>query len=93
LPPTTRFLIYYQFEVLTITFKKYTEMENNKEEIEKLVIKLKVLENRIHYLETLTDEVLNELETAYHEQIRELRQKKEEAQQTLLKIEEAKDFG
>ena len=66
-------------------------MENNKEEIEKLVIKLKVLGNRISYLKTLTNEVLSEVETAYHEQIKELQQKKEEAQQKLLKIQEAGD--
>ena len=66
-------------------------MENNKEEIKKLVIKLKVLENRISYLKTLTNEVLSEVETAYHEQIKELQQKKEEAQQNLLKIQEAGD--
>jgi CII-binding regulator of phage lambda lysogenization HflD len=66
-------------------------MENKKEEIEKLLIKLKVLENRIHYLETLTDEIMNEVASAYHEQIKELHQKKEEAQQKLLKIKEAGD--
>jgi len=66
-------------------------MENKKEEIEKLVIKLKVLGNRIHYLETLTNEVLIEVESAYHEQIKELQQIKEEAQQTLSKIQEVSD--
>jgi len=66
-------------------------MENNKEEIEKLVIKLKVLGNRIHYLETLTNDVLIEVESAYHEQIKELQQIKEEAQQTLSKMQEAGD--
>ena len=66
-------------------------MENNKEEIEKLVIKLKVLGSRINYLETLTNEVLIEVESAYHEQIKELQQIKEEAQQKLLKIQEAGD--
>jgi phosphomevalonate kinase len=66
-------------------------MENKKEEIEKLVIKLKVLGNRIHYLETLTNEVLIEVESAYREQIKELQQIKEEAQQTLSKIQEVSD--
>ena len=66
-------------------------MDNKKEEIEKLVIKLKVLENRILYLETITDEVLNEVESAYQEQIKELHQKKEAAQQTLSKMQEAGD--
>jgi hypothetical protein len=66
-------------------------MENKKEEIEKLVIKLKVLGSRINYLETLTNEVLIEVDSAYHEQIKELQQIKEEAQQKLLKIKEAGD--
>jgi len=66
-------------------------MENKKEEIEKLVIKLKVLGSRINYLETLTNEVLIEVDSAYHEQIKELQQIKEEAQQKLLKIKETGD--
>lgn len=66
-------------------------MENKKEEIENLVIKLNVLGNRIHYLETLTDEVLLEVESAYHDQIKELQQKKEEAQQKLLKMKQTGD--
>jgi hypothetical protein len=66
-------------------------MKKRKEEIEKLEIKLKVLGNRILYLETLTNEVLIEVESAYQEQIKELQQIKEEAQQKLLKIQEAGD--
>jgi hypothetical protein len=66
-------------------------MENKKEEIEKLVIKLKVLGNRISYLKTLTNELLIEVESAYQEQIKELQHIKEEAQQKLLKIQEAGD--
>ena len=66
-------------------------MENKKEEIEKLLNKLKVLENRISYLKTLTSEVLIEVESAYHDQIKELQQIKDAAQQKLLEIQEAGD--
>jgi hypothetical protein len=66
-------------------------MKKKKEEIEKLEIKLKVLGNRILYLETLTNEVLIEVESAYQEQIKELQHIEEEAQQKLLKIQETGD--
>jgi hypothetical protein len=66
-------------------------MEMRKEQIDKMLIKLKVLESKIQNLETMTDEVLNEVESAYHDQIKVLNQKKEEAQQKLKKIQEMGD--
>ena len=58
-----------------------------------MVIKLKVLESKIQHLEAITNEVLNEVNSEYHQQINELIQKKEEAQQILLKIQKAGDNG
>jgi hypothetical protein len=66
-------------------------MEIGKEQIEKMVIKLKVLENKILHLETITNEVLDEVELAYHDKIKELYLKRDEAQQKLKKIQETKD--
>jgi len=68
-------------------------MENRSEHIEKMIIKLKVLESRIQNLEALTNEVLNEVNSEYRQQLKELVLKKEEAQQILLKIQEAADKG
>jgi len=82
-----RLLVYYLCELLTIPFKKITEMENMNEEIEMMLIKLKVLENRILHLQTITDEVLNEVESVYHHQIEELKLKREDAQKKLIKIQ------
>jgi DNA-binding SARP family transcriptional activator len=61
-------------------------MENHKENIDKLVIKLKVLESRIQKLELLTDEVLLDVESEYQQRLIELHQKREEAWQKLLTI-------
>jgi hypothetical protein len=66
-------------------------MENRTEYIDKMVIKLKVLESRIQKLESITDEVLNDVKSEYQQQIKELYQKKEAAQQELLKIKEVGD--
>jgi len=68
-------------------------MENRIENIEKMVIKLKVLESKIQHLEAITNEVLNEVNSEYQQQINELTQKKEQAQQILLKIQKAGDNG
>jgi hypothetical protein len=62
-------------------------MENKNDEIEMIAIRLKVLENRILHLQTITDEVLNEVESAYHQQIEELKLKREDAQKKLMKIQ------
>ena len=68
-------------------------MENRIENIEKMVVKLKVLESKIQHLEAITNEVLNEVNSEYQQQINELTQKKEQAQQILLKIQKAGDNG
>jgi hypothetical protein len=68
-------------------------MENRIENIEKMVIKLKVLESKIQHLEAITNEVLNEVNSEYQQQINKLTQKKEQAQQILLKIQKAGDNG
>ena len=66
-------------------------MESRIENIDKMVIKLKVLDSKIQSLELITDEFLNEVKSEYQEQIKELHLKKEEAQQILLKIRIAAD--
>ena len=58
-----------------------------------MVNKLKVLESKIQHLEAITNEVLNEVNSEYQQQINELTQKKEQAQQILLKIQKAGDNG
>lgn len=69
--------------------KKSIKMGNHKENIDKLVIKLRVLESRIQKLELITDEVLHEVESEYQLQIKELIHKKEEAQQKLSDLKHA----
>jgi hypothetical protein len=66
-------------------------MENRKDYIDKMVIKLKVLDSRIQKLEAITDEVLNDVKSEYRQQLKELNQKKEETQQLLIKIQQAND--
>ncbi len=68
-------------------------MENRKEDIDKLMYKLKVLDSRIKKLESLTDEVINDVESAYQKRNKELNQKKDAAQKKLLKILETVDNG
>jgi hypothetical protein len=72
--------------------KKSIKMGNHKENIDKLVIKLRVLESRIQKLELITNEVLHDVESEYQEQIKELIHKREAAQQKLLKIIDADDL-
>ena len=64
-------------------------MEKQKEYLDKMVIKLKVLDNRIQKLESLTDEVLNEVESLYKQKIRDLHLKKEAIKEQILKIQES----
>jgi hypothetical protein len=64
-------------------------MENRTEFIDKMIIKLNVLESRIQQLESIADDVLNEVRSEYQQQIKELYIKKGEAEQKLLKIQEA----
>jgi RNA-binding protein YhbY len=63
-------------------------MENRKEHLDKMAIKIKVLESKIQKLEEIADEVVNELKAEYQHHIKELYLKKDEAQQELLKIKE-----
>jgi hypothetical protein len=62
-------------------------MEMQKEQIDKMLNKLKVLESKIQNIETLTNEVLNEVDLAYHAYTKTLRQKKDIAQHKLKKIQ------
>ncbi len=64
-------------------------MEKRKEYLDKMVIKLKVLDNRIQKLESLTDEVLNEVEYLYKQKINDLHLKKEAIKEQILKIQES----
>ena len=64
-------------------------MDKRKVHIDNMVNKLKVLDNRIQKLESLTEEVLNEVESTYRQQIKELHQKKEAMQQKLSDIQDA----
>ena len=63
-------------------------MENQQEYLNKMVIKLQVLESRIQKLKSITDEVLNEVNDKYRQEIKELYRKKEEAEHKLKKIRE-----
>jgi hypothetical protein len=66
-------------------------MDKRQMHINNLVNKLKVLDSRIQKLESLTDEVLSEVESTYRQQIRELHLKKEAIQQKLTDIGDAGD--
>ena len=66
-------------------------MEERKIHIDKILNKLKALDSRIQKLESLTDEVLNEVESTYKQQIKELHLKKETMQQKLSDIQETGD--
>jgi hypothetical protein len=66
-------------------------MENNDKDIDKTAIKLKVLENRIQKLQSIADEVLNEVNDKYRKELKELYLKKEEADQILKKIQDLID--
>ena len=68
-------------------------MGNHKENIDKLVIKLRVLESRIQKLELITNDVLHDVESEYRQQIKELQLKREAAQQKLSEIEQADHLG
>ena len=62
-------------------------MDKQKAPIDNMVNKLKVLDSRIQKLEALTEEVLNEVESTYMQQIKELHLKKEAMQQKLSEIQ------
>jgi len=63
-------------------------MDEHKIQIETMVNKLKVLDSRIQKLESLADGVLNEVESIYRQQIKELHLKKETIQQKISDIQE-----
>ncbi|MDP3443175.1 MAG: hypothetical protein Q8T08_09990 [Ignavibacteria bacterium] len=63
-------------------------MENHKDNTKMMLNKIRVLESRILRLEEITNEVLLEVETEYRRKINELIQKKDEAQQLLIKMKE-----
>lgn len=59
--------------------------------IDSLLNKLTVLDNRIQKLESLTQEVMDEIEFTYQQQIKDLYLKKEAAQQKLKDIQGLSD--
>jgi len=61
-------------------------MEYHKENIDRLTLKIKVLENRILKLQEISEQVLSELNSEYNQQINELNKNKETAQEILNKI-------
>ena len=62
-------------------------MDKHRSPIDNMLSKLKVLDSRIQKLESLTDEVLSEVESTYRQQINELHQKKDAMQQKLSDIQ------
>jgi len=63
-------------------------LEKSKENIDSIISKLKVLEDRIRKLESLTDGVLSEVNSVYKQQIKELQIKKELIKQKISDIQE-----
>ncbi|QQS51759.1 MAG: hypothetical protein IPM71_03270 [Bacteroidota bacterium] len=67
-------------------------MATHKESIDKLVIKLSVLGNRIKKLEEITDEILHEVDIEYKNQIKALNIKRDAANNQLLKLKKSFDI-
>ena len=63
-------------------------MDDRKTPIDSMVNKLKVLDSRIQKLESLTNEVLSEVESTYNQQINDLHLKKETIQRKLSDIQD-----
>ena len=61
-------------------------MENHKEGIDRIVLKIQVLENRIQRLQEIAEQVVTELKSEYDQQINELSIKKDAAQEVLKEI-------
>lgn len=61
-------------------------MEKHKENIDRIVLKIQVLENRIQRLQEIAEQVVTELKSEYDQQISELNAKKEAAQEVLKEI-------
>ncbi len=59
------------------------------EDIDKLVIKLKVLDNKINKLESLANEVVREVDSVFKKKIRELDQKRETILNKLVQIQDS----
>lgn len=70
---------------------KSLSSEKRNRQIDQMVIKLKVLDSRIQKLESLTDEVLNEVESTFQQQLKDLSLKKDAIQQKLSDIRDAGD--
>ncbi len=66
-------------------------MEERKENIKKMLIKLQVLENKIQDLESMTDDILDEAKAEYRNQIKELILKKETMKQLLAQIQKSEN--
>lgn len=67
-------------------------MDTQKERTDKLLVKLKVLENRIDQLGLVTNEILNEVNSEYEDQIHQLKKKKETISNQLLEIQKINDM-
>jgi len=63
-------------------------MDKRKVHIDNMLNKLKVLDSRIQKLESLTNEVLSEVESTYNQQIKDLHLKKETIQRKLSDIQD-----
>jgi len=63
-------------------------MDKRKVHIDNMLNKLKVLDSRIQKLESLTNEVLSEVESTYKQQINDLHLKKETIQRKLSDIQD-----
>ena len=63
-------------------------MDERKTSIDSMVNKLRVLDSRIQKLESLTNEVLSEVESTYNQQINDLHLKKETIQRKLSDIQD-----
>ena len=64
-------------------------MENQREYINKMAVRLKELESEIEELEQIADKAIAETKAEYRQQISELFLKKEAVQSKILKIREA----
>lgn len=61
-------------------------MEYHKENIDRLTLRIKVLESRILKLQEISEQVVSELNSEYNQQINELKRNKEVAEEILNKI-------
>ncbi len=66
-------------------------MNEKKESTDRLINKLKVLESRIDKLEIVTDEILNEVNSVYKDEVNRLKKKREIIKNQLEEIREISD--